>query len=571
MSLVNRVGILYISLGRSVGYAHFFWREFMEASGFLHTMSSKSGAGLGVATFMAESAQLDLVNRSIAFLRGQEQQLYNWVGASSYPQFMKILRELFREAAQDAKILEKFKKANLNSIITAPIGTSVANGQTVTVHCIAPKKVNLAALIAKGIAVHNADVNITVQPGQEIVLTFDYNGPNIKNALNILDQRKGFTRFKEESSSMVNVNRKLKEMVDDNTIGSIVINGPNKDIDVTQEFGTDRSNPFGYTKEAFEKAIKDPVLLKELEQARDIVYNSLLAMCSGGSKEMYTAFHNVWNNKIGGNIKNFMFFSKGKNLKSGIGGAMQEFATAMLFEYIGLKKKTNHINGRISEILGNIAGGSGEQPKTDVEILGAIGIQVKAYNQESLVDMHGNARMMTTNIHPQGLDAGLLGYGLNIGDAMVQCCFNTSNGYDAAYFSKIIEQYALAQAMNFTTNEMNTDTVCFYFLDAQYLVPGSVILSRLKMVKPKVSIRQPGPIGNDDTFEIKDYTTTYIDKNTGKSREHTVKRFVEYWNGYPLDASDENLSYYDALYTKRISIDVKFEYQFMYGSNFAVY
>lgn len=540
-----------------------------DSGGFLHTVSSKSGAGLGVATFVAESKQIDLLNSSINYLRGQEQKLYAWVGASSYPQFMSILRKLFAEAARDAQILERFKKANLNNIVTAPIGTSIADGQTVTIICKAPKDINIIDLLAKGITVHNGNINVTVQAGQEIRLTFDYNARNIKNALNILDKRKGFTRFDPETSTMIRVNNKLKNMVDDGEIGSIVINGTNKDIEVTQEFGSDRSNPFGYTKEAFEKAIKDPALLKELEQARILVYNTLSSMCNGGSEEMKIAFQNVWNNKVGGNISNFMFFSKGKNIKSGIGGAMQEFATAMLFEYIALKKKTIQ-NGKIAEILGNIAGSKGEQPKTDVQILESIGIQVKAYNQNSLVDSQGNARMMTTNIHPAGLDAGLLGYGLNIGDAMVQCCFNASNGYDAEYFSKIIEQAALAQAMNFTTNELNVDTVCFYFLDAQYLVPGSVILSRLQFKKPTVSIRQPSAIGTDETFEEKNYTTSFIAYN-GKKYTHTVKNFVEYWNGYPLDASDENISYYDALYTKRISIDVKFDYQFMYGSNFAIY
>ena len=52
MSLVNRVGILYISLGRSVGYAHFFWRKFDMAGPSAYVHSNANNAELAVSVDM---------------------------------------------------------------------------------------------------------------------------------------------------------------------------------------------------------------------------------------------------------------------------------------------------------------------------------------------------------------------------------------------------------------------------------------------------------------------------------------------------------------------------------------
>ena len=55
----------------------------------------------------------NLRSKSASFLMGREKELYAWVGASSYEEFMNILRKEFNEAGGVKDALANFKKSNL--------------------------------------------------------------------------------------------------------------------------------------------------------------------------------------------------------------------------------------------------------------------------------------------------------------------------------------------------------------------------------------------------------------------------------------------------------------------------
>lgn len=537
---------------------------------YLHTDSYYSNAEISVYNFIEKASNIDLVQKSADYLQSEEKRLYAWVHKTNFKDFMEELRKIFAEAGEDRKVFEKFKKSNLNNIIKDPIG-SVAEGQIVTITCEPLKDVYLDKFV-KLIDTSNESFVISSNLDHKLEITFEYNSANIKNALNIIDKRRGRVKFNTESETMTYVNRTLNRLIKNNQIGKIEINGENEQIDITEEFTPERTNIFGYTKDTIKEAIANPTLRQELQTAKDLVYSFLQGIISNGSEDLKTSFQIVWDNKIGNSLEKFIFFSKGKNTSSGVGGALQEFAVAMLAEYVNIKRGRDY-GGPIAEILGNIVEKGGEQPKTDVSILNRIGIQVKAYNQGSLNDNNGHARMMSTNIHPSGLDQGLLGYGLNIGDALVQACFNSSSDkFSKEYLADLIEEYALAQTMSFTTNKISVDTICFYFLDAEYLVPGSVILKQLSTTTPKVTIRGPDPLGDDEYFRQKGYTS-YYELKDGTKKNQIVKEFVQFWRGdpYNLEPTEDNKKYYDKLYTKQISIDVKFNYKFMYNKEYSIF
>ena len=542
--------------------------------GIVHTDSSKSNAKGLAFSFAYESHQIDLLNSSISFLLSNERKLYNWVGASTYAEFMDKIRALIATSEQDREAFKNFKKANLNKLISAAApGSNVAMNKQVVITCTPMKYKGIKKIFDQ---LNMTTKDFTIQTKGELTIGFEYNAHNIKRALNALNKKQDgtFGAFKPDSENMAAVNNMLNNLITSGQIGSIVLHENNTTTEITELFTPQETNIFGYKKPLIEKALKsssDNKLREKLLQTRENVYNVLLGLCNG-SKDVEDVFKIVWGQKVGfGNsdseIMKFLFLSKGDNLE-GAAGAIQEMATAMITLYLA-KKIDKGIHNKVVKILGDIIKENGEPPKTDVEIMHRLGIQVKAYNQNSLRNIQGKATM-DTNIHPSGLDAGLAGFNLNIGDAMVQACFNSSNDITAEEFSALIERYALAQALSLQTSDNRiTDSVSFYFLDAQYLVPGSALLLQLTTVHPQVSIRQPEAVGDDTFFR----ESTYKARTTswGRPTEHDAPEFVHYFNGDPLEATSLNIETYDDLYTHSISIDVEFEYNFMYDSYYAIY
>ena len=498
-----------------------------------------------------------LLQNSIRGLASQEGQLYATIHESTYEGFMAKLRQIFSETPGVKAALRNFKKGNLVTSLDLPQNISLSDTEiSITLD---PGKDYDLYQIFKLLKGGNKDFEFDIQ-SQHIILTFQYNSYNVKTLINEMEERTKRNRFKTGAASMTDVNKEFRKLVESGEIGQVVINRKTKPIVLTENLKTASSTGFrqnfSYNKETIAEALKDPKLKTDLMMARSRVYLKLLSFCNGIS-DLELAFKKAWTEKMGdidsdSSLSQFLFLSKGGNLSAGVSGAVQELYGAIIAEYVALQvPKTNQ---KIANIVGNIIQGNTEQPKTDLQILGTIGIQVKAYSMDNSI------KQMGTNIHPDALQTNLQPFGINnIADTIVQAVFNSTNGDYHSLESKL--EPALTQLMNFDTGHQIEDRVCFYLVDAQFLVPGSEIIRSLigdKSNQLKISIRNSYKpkygAQSDSAFNHE----THTGKDGGNS-----PNFTAYFKGKNLDVTDYNEEVYDLLESKQISIDVDFDYSFM--------
>ena len=508
--------------------------------------------------------------QAMNFLERQEEKLYSLLGKDNFTDFMAEIHRLLDSAGNVREILKRFKKANLVTYFDLPEQMSLMN-QEVNIHFNAWAGINLDKIFMQLNGINGIRVNSNIG-----TLNFVYNERTAKNLMNLIEGREGKHAFRiTGKESMTDVNRAFKGWLDSvsasGELGSFQINGKSTDINLVTHTSGKAKSLFGMKKEDIEAAVQDPQLRQQLINTRQKVYDSLYNLCAG-APDLQKIFDNVWTQKMGSiystnttALLNFVFLSKGKNLNDGVSGAVQEMYGALLTEYLAFLKTQNIPIGLIT-IMGNIAEG-GEQPKADLTILNEIGIQVKAYGMNNMFTT------MEANLHPDALDAQLSPYGaVNVGDAIVQSVFNTSNE-SPANIANALKDYGAA-LLNFSTSQnLNlTSTVCFYLIDAQYLVPGSKIIEAFnnQTTEYEVKITSSYKGKSNAEWEELGYMSNSAYHYKTRPTVRLSPNYMEYFDKAGTETihpDSKNESLYELLYTNRISIRTTFDYSFIGESN----
>lgn len=525
--------------------------------------------------------KLDLINISIAGLESQEQKLYNMLNTDTFEQFMAELHKLLGEAVEVKDALQHFKKSNLVIDLGLPETMTLVN-QRIEINLLSDSA-DLGKIIEENLAkVSTSDISHT---SGSLTFSFDYNENNIKNFLNAyFNQENRFRIGKQTNKRYTNpersektnplryANKAFKDLIRSKQLGEVKIGGKVVNEKLILETQNEMTQHFKYTKKDIQEAIYgNEELRQKILNSQKIIYNRLKSYMNG-IPDLELAFDIAWRNKLG-DIKNinsmsteginnllekFSFFAKGNNLNAGVSGAVQELYTAIISQYIYVKQEKG-LWRNVARILGNIVKG-GEQPKTDVQILNEIGIQVKAYTFDRVI------KTMNTNIHPDALETNLRPYGIvNIADTIVQAVFNSTNGDYHDLEEKL--QPALAQLMNFDTGKQIEDRVCFYLVDAEYLIPGSeIVYSLINNAENNLKIR----IRSSQKTESDEYFND--DYHTSKTRKDYISpNFTLYYKGTSLEVTNENTQLYSQLMSKTISIDVDFDYSFMGVKRYSIF
>ena len=525
--------------------------------------------------------KLDLINISIAGLESQEQKLYKMLNTSTFEQFMTELHKLLGEAVEVRDALQHFKKSNLVVDLGLPENMALVN-QRIEINLL-NDSVDLGKIIEENLAKVSAS-GISHTSGS-LTFSFDYNEDNIKNFLNAyFNQEKRFRIGKQTNKRYTNpersektnplryANKAFKDLIRSKQLGEVKIGGKVVNEKLILETQNEMTQHFRYTKKDIQEAIYgDEELRQRILNSQKIIYNRLKSYMNG-IPDLESAFDTAWSDKLG-DIKNidymsieginnllekFSFFAKGGNLNAGVSGAVQELYTAIISRYVYIKQEKG-LWRSVARILGNIAKG-GEQPKTDVQILNEIGIQVKAYTFDRVI------KTMNTNIHPNTLETSLRPYGIvNVADTIVQAVFNSTNGDYHDLEEKL--QPALAQLMNFDTGKQIQDRVCFYLVDAEYLIPGSeIVYSLINNAENNLKIR----IRSSQKTESDEYFND--DYHVSKTRKDYISpNFTLYYKGTSLEVTNENTQLYSQLMSKTISIDVDFDYSFMGVKRYSIF
>ena len=527
--------------------------------GVVHTLNQRYG---NLANLSISTGQLPNLDSEINFLEGKEKALYRKIGVNNYDDFIDRIRSLFNSVAKDREVLTRFSAANLNSKLSRfQRGNTIEVDTPVTIICD-------PASLEENTDYHSSNKNVEIDMNGNIVLGLNYDVSRFKSCIKELTG----VKVKPQSANM----KKTTELIDEinkaapNAI-KIVAYKEGGEQDVTDSFTSKWDNfPWGYTVDQINEMLKsDPSsqgredLTRAWNEVENFIKNTLGA---GASATLKMAINRVWEEKMGSghdadSLMNLGFFSKGRNIMSGIKGALGEFQTALIAEYINLRlQKESGINSaQVAEIIGNIVKG-GEQPKTDVQILEKFGVQVKNLNLNAIINGKTNT-LINTTIHPNQL-AQVLNGGINVSDFLINYYFNLSfQTQRKSDFErlKLILQNRIQEVMNLSISENISDSVCFYMVGAQHLIPASHILQAVKFQQVSVEIGSAYTGYTDEQYN----KTVRGGDSTGRA-----PLFIKYWHGQEGNwtSTEANAAAYNRLNSSAISIKTKFDVQSLTSS-----
>ena len=495
------------------------------------------------------------VEGKISNLKAKERQLYKNFGVNTFSEFMFELKKWFNsaESKNDREALRRFSADNLQSYLRTYASNSNVLKQPVNL------TFDLTNLESLNIKVKDKDMFID----GKLSVNLDFEPSTIKQEL-----KKHFSkRFNSKNENMKTANEFIQNLISKNALKISTLTEEKKGNCSFEETVFIPNYPWGlYMEEIREiekegSGIRFQELLKAQMRIKDIVLKEIPGTAI--SSELREAMQIVWNSNFGGGTFSALAFFKGG--KSGrfinaVQGSLGEFQTAVLFEYI--KLKFGSISGAaLTSIQGNIFSGS-EQARTDVQALGEFGIQVKNLSIRS----NGRIRDISTTMHPEKfanyyLDnerQDFLGF-------LANYFFNLTYQQSSSTTFETLESYLgerLGEVMNMTMNDLVLDTVCFYFVDGQFLIPGSAILEA------------SNKLVNDNGLSLKQ-SVNIFSNYTGKTDEEFEKdsEWTNYWinNNGTWEPTSKNESEYSKLISSSISLKTNFNLSELLISSYNIF
>lgn len=525
----------------------------------LHTYSKYAKEKIDTS-FIDTIAQSNSLQSDIQILEQRERELYRKYGAQTFEEFRKNIAKVF--LTQDADVLYRFSAENLQSEL-AQFALSnkelyeYKEGIKIIVDTSKISNIKNLKLSTKGLK----ELGV-VSNGEnfELELSGQLDVGRLKTTMNKLFGK----HYQAQTTATQYLDNFITSLTSEDGPLTIKIGHTNGAKEVVYEDEYVRhaipNFPWGVTKALWEQAEKDGnrALLLEMEKATDAIYKFLYErLGQGASPNMHKAITNVWNSLCGEDFKRSRFFSGGKkNFISAVQGAMGEFQTALLFEYLQLQG----MGSAFASIKGStLIEGTGEQARSDVEVFRSIGIQVKNFNiiEDEVANSKYFLHDVHTRIHPDKLaknfnvelQNSFLGFLANF-------YFNAS--YEKQVFNDAIRlRYALESwlgsvmnmAIKDATDEAGKDVVTFYMFGGRNLVPCSVILKAAEQLKLQQSLK------------IYSSYVGLTDKEYARQENGETKASL-YWtaeNG-TWAPTDKNQEEYKNLISSRISIQTNFNF-----------
>ena len=500
----------------------------------LHT-SSKYLDGIDIGSFIEKQSQVSSRTKS---LEQKELELYKNFGATSFKDFMNKIRELFSNN-EDVRALRRFSANNLQSYLAQNASRSNIMGQEVTLDF------DVSRLKDLKIKINTKEV----KADGKISFTLKYLPKEVKSKLNEIFGK----HYIPEKEGMRAVNKFISDQIKNGTLAIESSNSPGNNSSVKTESFIP-NYPWGlYIEEIreIEKEGKGPAY-DELKKAQNEIKDIVFLKLHGGdsySNELRRAMENVWNKNFGhASFSAIKFFKGGKTDKfiTAVQGSLGEFQAAVLFEYINIKFG-NLSNKAVSVIRGNIFSGS-EQARTDIEIFNNLGIQVKNFSIQD-----NKVSDFKTTMHPNKFAK----YYLNDGESTTFLGFLANYFFNSTYKDKEKSNFQnlqtylgtrLGEIMNMAIKEEVADSVSFYYVGGQYLIPGSHILS--------VADQLTNFTGKSLRESVK------IDSNyDGKTDEQYKEgKWKDYWefNNNTWAPTEKNKTQFKNLISKSISLRTNF-------------
>ena len=307
--------------------------------GILHT-SSYYATNLIKLNLSNESHSKSNINN----LRAKEKALYKKFGANSYEDFIQKIRNLIN--GRDREIIQSFEANKLQKTLNqfALSNNYMFNEDVRFVFNFNNAEIDFGNIKLK------TGVNINAEP-----IYLNFNPAEIREVLNRYFLHHNFKKGHKEWTK--NLDSFIKDLTSRNILTIQTYNTNSNSYEEIVNINTIPNFPWGVTKKDVELAQqlgKDSEINQELRRAcvkiKDYIFNTV---GSGASPELLKAMNIVWNNNFITKQNNpALFFSGGtkSNFISGVQGALGEFQTALIFEYLAVKKTTN----AFANIIGNV-------------------------------------------------------------------------------------------------------------------------------------------------------------------------------------------------------------------------
>lgn len=509
------------------------------AKNLLHTYTRYSNAYID-ESFIGR-LRADLNASSIGKLKAKEEQLYAKYGASNFEEFKAKLKSVFN--LNDQAVIGRFRPDYLQKRLSGLTQQADLYEEKVEFVFDFSKVKSLGFTLYDG------------QKEQRIPITYNYS--EVKKMLNSIFKKH---HFKTTSESMERADALIHQLLTSGAL-KIYLGNEGSDQSIQEEYlvHTIPNFPWGVTKELYDDAVKinNTAILDEIDRAAQQVRHFVFEeLGQGASPDMRRAIENIWARTFGSGVNPAHFFSGGKTKSfiSGVQGAMGEFQTALLFEYLSIKLGT----AALPEIKGNVRleqSLTKEKSRTDVEIFQAFGLQVKNFaiieeKAESGTYKHFMHKA-GTRIHPDKVgqyfgneEADFLGF---ISNYFFNSTYAVQHRDDMVRLREILGHW-LGEIMNMAVEDSVEDTVTFYMIAGRYLVPCSVILEAADKVGLRQSVQITGPASRSDSD---------FNKSTDP------RPYEEYWiylGDGDWKVTDKNKTEFNKLISHSISIKTSFDF-----------
>ena len=529
--------------------------------GVLHTKSSYGEEKINLS-FQKRSTTAQLA--ALGRLKSMEQRLYAEFGCSDYKSFIEKIRDMFDPA--NVAVLQKFQPAQLSSLLSR-FASGYGELYQEEVELVfdttkATRELDFSALLG------SKSNNFTVSSeGSKITVGVKYNASAIKEVFNKLYKDRHFIESSENMQAIeVQIKNLNAEIIDDSGShnGFLTINMQNPDTGVfDQKFYLSPipNFPWGATKGVYNEAVKqkNENVLSEFKRAAVLIKNFICEeLCAEATPALKTAVKWTWFKNFNNAEHDPTFFFQGtttSNFISAVQGSLGEFQAAVIFTYLEQQLGSR---GGYAQLIGDKLL-HGEKMRTDVSIIQGLGLQVKNINTfiNGVGDMQ-LIRNLETTIHPQKL-ANYLDDGEQFLDYIANYYFNKTFAAETeTAYQQMIEMLGsyLGEAMNFAMGENMEDTVCFYFVGGQYLIPASRILEAAQELDLANSLMITSSYTGfpDLAYEMPMHIN---------ARGRRSPLYIEYWrhpfgNQRIWDSTAKNANIYNRLISHDISIRTEF-------------
>ncbi len=432
-------------------------------------------------------AEFHNIKTNIQQLEAREQQIYRLFGATDYLTFRQKITSILGDKNPDTAILRKCSNEEVSKKIQQIISDRSQTAE-------APKATYTIEIDTSAI---NQSLQEVVDNINQALVKADQDGKSVtivENSTNqihlVPDVSILKALFNETTAQLTkrhyqvgsHYSTALYDMVKDPQFKWDKIltfkNGRGEAMDHTavSKLVSFRPIPWGYEASELKAMAKDPEMAQELQQALERIKHDLIDYLDLGdrSKASYNlkrAAQVTLEEKIPDGL---LLFVGGGNWVNNLKGALGEFGTAVLFNYLMLclgHEPSAQVVGAVKNAQ------TKESGKVDVQLLRDIGCQVKNYNPHSKL-----MKNIEANQHPAGL-AEYFGNSQSLGSFLANYFFNPiqheRNKANFEQLQDILRQDYQGELLRLAIDDVQNnigDTVTFYSISGQYLVPCSAIL-----------------------------------------------------------------------------------------------